>query len=1858
MTNGIDEQELQDQNEQQQNTQGVVGNNIASNFARNAQGVAQNAGNLSNKLGSGAEKFQNKANAQKEIAKQNTGTKVGSKASVKAKQLEKKSEKLKKAAEKTKKVKEKAEKFAKIAAKIGKFITLAGVFLLVIMIIIGLIVFLIAGWGLLMSGFKELAQKFFDTCFNLLNGEEQNVKDDEIIGLMDNIESMGYDLYGYGFVLAKSENYKDDNGDYLFYTGGEPKENEEEEEGQEGEQEEEKIEETPKELIDELQDRNAYRNLVSYLISDNYAYLIKNNNFNFRSVITSGSSFLSGVFDQTAWGSGLISLYIQDGEGKITGLKKEAYGVSFGEGAGAVGAGAGLGAMAGTIIPVIGNAVGSAIGGTIGGIISIIQNYDEMTSEIKVDRANKVLNVSAIGVTHNLVMQYNLDGWIGRYSMPLEFLLATHIATMAPDLSYKLATSFNTDVEILLYKSKDSFSEAGIQTKTGDVITYEQAKSIAGNLFGTSWWANMSLSCSDAKKLFDEFRDKGIVSQTDSNSKYVCTGYAEVDTSNDAEYGSVVYDENEIINEYVNLYETLELDEIEECTYQGKKFSKDVFKEILGTDIKNFEGETMQLEDNSGLDQLEDGLYASSERLLYRAKEIPLKCEDVTKEHVLRCVVIREDKGENEENHDYIYTLQLWDRKVTENVTEGGDIIICSDERNTSSETCTNCRDYLRAIFSAMTTMDDDNFDIFVPYVNAVTDHWYRNVYFTKSAINEYNGDKGIIKPDEDYYMATGEMWTSYERTPEGFYELYVYFKDENGDYTGEFEKTDNKYIICQPTDKGKGEYKFATEGENRYIKQSGGDYKLVVLQDPESQDENTRYSDYSGTKPDEFKVGKKAITQELEDDWNAYGAPQFIEDANWEKVQINEDSADAIKKLSEDEFEDLTLVHRAGSFSMNQTEDGVRGETNPEIKKLFLDDYYLYNGSVGTASLIEAAKDAVADEIVNRAGRTITTPDGSYTIQSTGREGLQELIAKNNQLSLNLDVNYDVDDPDTYRLLLGDKKIEATYKGEPYQATIDGISGSVNILQNSLTAFSILKNMHTLDSEYIYHDFKELIVELDYFDKEDLIETERSVMMFPISGISSAGWPVTRYDKSEDFYGTLLHSKDDYDASKAELQVELAKAFATADDEEGSENEKQTFPGEDTGKDYTDSVATGYMTSEPCTDGSCNRIVNAYGTQFKQFVQGDYKALTNDGHSIAEGGCGICATAALLTGYGNDVDPEEIVRKKSELGLSWYPDNGQRPTNIQKIFESYGVPGEWKLPASSAELKTILEEAFRAGKPVIMRIRANGVGPWTSGGGHYFGVIGVDNGTLYTVDSAGRSNADRLVNTGGIDALIRSVSGCTRGVFVPNVAPNGSKVVSKTEEFQGFEGGDVVVVPVTGEVIKYGTVQRTNLETGKRDGQNGKDVGFIKIRVLGDIEAVPGAKEGCTYFGEEDDEKGYNYFWEEYSEAGITNHILYIEGFDVSEILKEVDKDSSIKGKNIEALSKYIESDEGKEDNEYTTKYEVPTLADEEKMKELKAEEKSKEEAKYTLTKDQKDGKHIYIKEGAVIGYTYTKEDAEEKGLTIEKEVEIVNPKASEEEQTETQEQDQTQAQSEPTTQITTEIAQQTGEEKKDEEEEKETQTFQVGNYLRIIFRDTDDQVVENVENYMEIDEPGEVATQTDKFSMIGTVFKKDEWVELTLAYTSKKKNAKPPFTVKKDLEKIYDMCKEKGINPEFIIAKAIQESGLHKDGGTGNFWGYGTPNGKGLASYGGWEPTLSKFLDTLVNYQNPTNEHYTKIMSRCQDRMNCTEWGGADPQGYGTPDTLEGISSIYSWLGNDHHATSAGGGRNVLFVSMEMGR
>jgi rubrerythrin len=72
--------------------------------------------------------------------------------------------------------------------------------------------------------------------------------------------------------------------------------------------------------------------------------------------------------------------------------------------------------------------------------------------------------------------------------MPLEFLLSVHIATEMPDLSYDMATTFDTNIQVLLHPQdvesktgyKEDFHPTDVEREDPTYITYDEMAKIKG----------------------------------------------------------------------------------------------------------------------------------------------------------------------------------------------------------------------------------------------------------------------------------------------------------------------------------------------------------------------------------------------------------------------------------------------------------------------------------------------------------------------------------------------------------------------------------------------------------------------------------------------------------------------------------------------------------------------------------------------------------------------------------------------------------------------------------------------------------------------------------------------------------------------------------------------------------------------------------------------------------------------------------------------------------------------------------------------------------------------------------------------------------------------------------------------------------------------------------------------------------------------------------------------------------------------------------------------------------------------------------------------------------------------------------
>lgn len=166
------------------------------------------------------------------------------------------------------------------------------------------------------------------------------------------------------------------------------------------------------------------------------------------------------------------------------------------------------------------------------------------------------------------------------------------------------------------------------------------------------------------------------------------------------------------------------------------------------------------------------------------------------------------------------------------------------------------------------------------------------------------------------------------------------------------------------------------------------------------------------------------------------------------------------------------------------------------------------------------------------------------------------------------------------------------------------------------------------------------------------------------------------------------------------------------------------------------------------------------------------------------------------------------------------------------------------------------------------------------------------------------------------------------------------------------------------------------------------------------------------------------------------------------------------------------------------------------------------------------------------------------------------------------------------------------------------------------------------------------------NSFSLTTTVLSKEEFVAKMQDYynRTKKEGFYNNFVV--NAEEIYDASLRNNVNPELVVVTAGTEQNWTLSSAcqyTNNYWGIGITNGKGCNS-GGKYNSLSEGIAAYANVLNSYNE-YGKYAESITNRYNERSAAGCDPSGHGLPGTLEGMQSIYSYIGKYRYNPGSSG-------------
>lgn len=142
----------------------------------------------------------------------------------------------------------------------------------------------------------------------------------------------------------------------------------------------------------------------------------------------------------------------------------------------------------------------------------------------------------------------------------------------------------------------------------------------------------------------------------------------------------------------------------------------------------------------------------------------------------------------------------------------------------------------------------------------------------------------------------------------------------------------------------------------------------------------------------------------------------------------------------------------------------------------------------------------------------------------------------------------------------------------------------------------------------------------------------------------------------------------------------------------------------------------------EEAGDGYRGIYTTADGKRYVEYLQfkGPWAPKYFCGGTMANSGCSITSVAVIFSGFGIDLNPEDLRVK--------YPNS----TSISGLIESYGLNCEVKSNPSEDEVLSHLQ----SGNPII--VHAGGY--WTSSTGHFFPVLEALGGDKVYVSNVGSS--------------------------------------------------------------------------------------------------------------------------------------------------------------------------------------------------------------------------------------------------------------------------------------------------------------------------------------------------------------------------------------------------------------------------------------------------------------------------------------------------------------------------------------
>jgi len=723
----------------------------------------------------------------------------------------------------------------------------------------------------------------------------------------------------------------------------------------------------------------------------------------------------------------------------------------------------------------------------------------------------------------NNPIEVNISGWAPRYGMSLDFLLSLHLGTGAPDLVNAMLQNFDTEIQVYLdgYKGQveADYVQPGSSATKGNGDNLGEINAILNN----SAYSRLS------------YKQKCQIALTDSSlhlsSPDSCTNpdgpCSSLSATEEDEDGNITYRAccdncKDYVDAVKKALESVQDEQFEAFTPYIARVVGSWFRDTYFV-VPDTEDEAIKNYYNSDIHK-------------------EFKSSDAVGTTVSFVRVDEEYLGDSSQN------WSQYEMKEDENGDATGEyqLYFLKSDGTTSG---TTMEDFLATgiVDGVQMELNGEPVTGYATKAEAETAGWAFVKKVIDVDISTFLTEEGRSSRIEDMKTETSEhpkylddriLWTAYqfggkeedewEKVKKGengsvdsLYSI-IYSDGEGSDNDGVFYKIIKSNSVNQYEDAQRGETNLAVKylfkyrqyyiydgGEERAVQIEHDKMRILYGYDYYANDAKYDYPREGSTDTGRYYYGKKVVDEyDIQDAINAgvgVTADNFY--TGWEGL-INKENGYGLKLN-----EYYGYASNSGDQWVGKVKDLLRIYGRSALRQSY--NWYTINNTLDKDNLAEQWLEWQLD---------------MYYMKKYGGAGFSLSDYYNTSLSEDdlLKLDYDPRDPD--------------------------LVSNLDITKSSLNAFSILENTGTLDADYAYRDFKELIVELNYFDKEELSSKKQTIFSWVLPEVDETGWPNRPWDKQDAEYGTLIHSKNTYKALGINGQGTQTSTEETTTDEEQEE--------------------------------------------------------------------------------------------------------------------------------------------------------------------------------------------------------------------------------------------------------------------------------------------------------------------------------------------------------------------------------------------------------------------------------------------------------------------------------------------------------------------------------------------------------------------------------------------------------------------------------------------------------------------------------------------------------------------------------